>query len=48
MLEQAKLKVEMSLEQLRKAHRKELASKDEELESLRCSTQKKVKGEWTI
>ncbi|KAI5696369.1 hypothetical protein M8J75_012095 [Diaphorina citri] len=44
MLEQAKLKVEMNLEQVRKAHRKELASKDEELEALRCSTMKKVKA----
>uniref|UniRef100_A0A8D8R4Z1 Unconventional myosin-XVIIIa n=1 Tax=Cacopsylla melanoneura TaxID=428564 RepID=A0A8D8R4Z1_9HEMI len=44
MLEQAKLKVEMNLEQVRKSHRKELASKDEELEALRCSTMKKVKA----
>lgn len=44
MLEQAKLKLEMSLEQMRKEHRRELMQKDDEIEDARCSAVKKVKG----
>jgi hypothetical protein len=43
-LEQAKLRLEMSLEQQRKENRRELAQRDEELEDVRCNAQKKVKG----
>lgn len=44
LLEQAKLRLEMSLEQQRKESRREAAQRDEELEDVRCSAQKKVKG----
>ncbi|XP_018902234.2 unconventional myosin-XVIIIa isoform X2 [Bemisia tabaci] len=44
MLEQAKLKLEMSLEQMRKEHRRELMQKDDEIEDARCSAVKKVKA----
>ncbi|XP_065168526.1 unconventional myosin-XVIIIa isoform X2 [Atheta coriaria] len=44
LLEQAKLKLEMSLEQMRKQSKKEAATHDEELEEVRCSAQKKVKA----
>jgi myosin-18 len=43
-LEQAKLRLEMSLEQQRKENRRELAQRDEELEDVRCNAHKKVKG----
>jgi myosin-18 len=46
LLEQAKLRLEMSLEQQRKENRRELAQRDEELEDVRCSAQKKVKGKY--
>ncbi len=44
LLEQAKLRLEMNLEQLRKEHKKELSQRDEENEEIRCNTTKKVKG----
>lgn len=44
LLEQAKLRLEMNLEQLRKEHKKELAQRDEETEEIRCNTTRKVKG----
>ena len=44
LLEQAKLKLEMSLEQLRKENRRELAQRDEELDEVRSNAHKKVKG----
>lgn len=43
LLEQAKLKLEMSLEQQRKTSKKEAQQHDEELEEVRCNAQKKVK-----
>merc|ERR1711899_576852 len=43
MLEQAKTKLEMSMAAQKKEHRRELSSKDDELEDARTSTQKKVK-----
>merc|ERR1712228_505685 len=43
MLEQAKTKLEMSMAAQKKEHRRELSSKDYELEDARTSTQKKVK-----
>jgi hypothetical protein len=36
----------MSLEQQRKENRREVAQRDEELEDVRCSAQKKVKGKY--
>lgn len=45
LLEQAKLRLEMSLEQLRKEAKREAQQRDEELEEARCNAQKKVKGE---
>nr|XP_022920391.1 unconventional myosin-XVIIIa isoform X4 [Onthophagus taurus] len=44
LLEQAKLKLEMSLEQQRKAAKKEAQQHEEELEEVRCNAQKKVKA----
>lgn len=44
LLEQAKLRLEMCLQQARQMHRSELAQKDEELEELRASLGKKVKA----
>ncbi|KAJ9580909.1 hypothetical protein L9F63_023911, partial [Diploptera punctata] len=44
LLEQAKLRLEMSLEQQRKENRRELAQRDEELEDARCNAHKKVKA----
>merc|ERR1739844_135186 len=43
MLELAKTKLEMSMAAQKKEHRRELSSKDDELEDARTSTQKKVK-----
>ncbi|GAB6030070.1 Myosin XVIIIA, variant 2 [Chamberlinius hualienensis] len=43
MLEQAKLRLEMNFENVRKEHRKELSQKDEEMEETRASCQKKLK-----
>jgi myosin-18 len=45
LLEQAKLRLEMTVEQIRKENKKELAQRDEELEEVRCNAHKKVKGE---
>nr|CAD7394516.1 unnamed protein product [Timema cristinae] len=42
LLEQAKLRLEMSLEQQRKENRREMAQRDEELEDVHCNAQKKV------
>lgn len=44
LLEQAKLKLEMNLEQQRKCGKKEAQQHEEELEEVRCNAQKKVKG----
>ncbi|KAE8737518.1 hypothetical protein FOCC_FOCC017016, partial [Frankliniella occidentalis] len=44
LLEQAKLRLEMSLEQLRKEHRKEISQRDDELEDVRSNAHKKVKA----
>ncbi|XP_017771632.1 PREDICTED: unconventional myosin-XVIIIa isoform X4 [Nicrophorus vespilloides] len=44
LLEQAKLKLEMNLEQMRKTGKKEAQLHDEELEEVRCNAQKKVKS----
>lgn len=44
MLEQAKVRLEMSLENMRKEHRKEMSQKDEEIEETRNSAQKKLKA----
>lgn len=44
LLEQAKLRLEMSIEHMRKEYRRELAQKDEEIEEAHCNAQKKVKG----
>ncbi|XP_046684012.1 unconventional myosin-XVIIIa isoform X4 [Homalodisca vitripennis] len=44
LLETAKLRLEMSLEQVRKENKKELAQRDEELEEVRCNVQKKVRA----
>merc|ERR1719410_2098984 len=43
MLEAAKTKLEMSMAALKKEHRRELASKEEELDDVRAAAQKKVK-----
>ncbi|XP_069471389.1 unconventional myosin-XVIIIa isoform X5 [Ambystoma mexicanum] len=43
MLEQAKLRLEMEMERLRQTHTKEVESKDEEVEDVRQSCQKKLK-----
>ena len=45
LLEQAKLRLEMSLEQMRKEHRREIAQKDDEVEEVRANASKKLKGE---
>lgn len=44
LLEQAKLRLEMTLESMRKEAKKEAQLRDEELEDARCNAQKKVKG----
>ena len=44
MLDQAKLRLEMSIEQQRKETRKEMQQRDEELEEVRGSAMKKVKA----
>jgi len=45
LLEQAKLRLEMSLEQMRKENRREIAQRDDELEDARSQAYKKCKGE---
>ncbi|KAK2525448.1 Myo18a [Columba livia] len=44
MLEQAKLRLEMEMERLRQTHAKEVESRDEEVEEIRQSCQKKYVG----
>ncbi|CAH1113986.1 unnamed protein product [Psylliodes chrysocephalus] len=44
LLEQAKLRLEMTLESMRKESKKEAQMRDEELEEVRCNTQKKIKA----
>ncbi|KYB27001.1 Unconventional myosin-XVIIIa-like Protein [Tribolium castaneum] len=44
LLEQAKLRLEMSLESMRKEAKKEAQMRDDELEEIRCNAQKKVKA----
>lgn len=44
LLEQAKLKLEMDLEQHRKLAKKDSQQYEEELEEIRCNAQKKVKS----
>lgn len=41
---QAKLRLEMEMERLRQTHSKEIESKDDEVEDIRQSCSKKVKG----
>ena len=45
MLEAARLRLEMAMEQMRKVYKKEIVQRDDEMEDIRCSAQKKVKGE---
>lgn len=42
MLEQAKLRLEMSLEKVRQEHRRETSVREEEIEEIRASFSKKV------
>lgn len=44
LLESARLRLEMAMEQMKKENKKELAQREEEIEDTRCSAQKKVKG----
>lgn len=44
MLEGAKVRLEMSIEQMRKENRREVSQREEELEEVRNSAQKKIKG----
>eukprot|EP00096_Caligus_rogercresseyi_P008531 TRINITY_DN274_c0_g1_i16.p1 TRINITY_DN274_c0_g1~~TRINITY_DN274_c0_g1_i16.p1 ORF type:complete len:1300 (-),score=533.02 TRINITY_DN274_c0_g1_i16:565-4464(-) len=44
MLEQSKIKLEMSIAAQKKEHRKELGSKEEELEDARAAAQKRIKA----
>uniref|UniRef100_T1J6E8 Myosin motor domain-containing protein n=1 Tax=Strigamia maritima TaxID=126957 RepID=T1J6E8_STRMM len=44
MLEQARLRLEMTIENTRKDHRKEVQQKDDEIEEVRINVQKKVKA----
>lgn len=48
MLESAKIRLEMSIEQTRKENRKELSQRDEEVEEVRISAQKKIKSEMVL
>lgn len=48
LLEQAKLRLEMTLESMRKEAKKETQLRDEELEDARCNAQKKVKGNFSF
>ena len=47
MLESAKIRLEMSIEQMRKENRKEAQQRDEEIEEIRLGAQKKIKG-WVL
>uniref|UniRef100_A0A0P6DC77 Unconventional myosin-XVIIIa n=1 Tax=Daphnia magna TaxID=35525 RepID=A0A0P6DC77_9CRUS len=44
LLESARLRLEMAMEQMKKENKKELAQREEEIEDTRCSAQKKVKA----
>ena len=44
MLEAAKVRLEMSMEQMRKENRRETNQRDEEMEEIRIAAQKKIKG----
>lgn len=44
MLESTKLRLEMSLESLRKEHRREMSQREDELDEVRSNSQKKLKG----
>nr|XP_053639347.1 centrosome-associated protein CEP250-like isoform X8 [Cherax quadricarinatus] len=44
MLEGAKVRLEMSIEQMRKENRREISQREEELEEVRISAQKKIKA----
>lgn len=46
MLEGNKLRLEMSLESLRKEHRREMSQRDDELDEVRSNAHKKVKGNY--
>lgn len=46
LLEQAKLKLEMDLEQQRKSSKKDVQQYEEELEEVRCNAQKKAKSKF--
>lgn len=46
LLEQAKLRLEMNVESMRKEAKKEANLRDEEMEEMRGNAQKRVKGEW--
>lgn len=46
MLESSKLRVEMSLESLKKEHKRDVDQREDELEEIRSNFQKKVKGKF--
>lgn len=46
MLEAARTRLEMSHEQMRKEHKKEMQQREEEVEEVRIAAQKKVKGNY--
>lgn len=48
LLEQAKLRLEMTLESMRKEAKKEAQLREEEVEEARCNAQKKVKGKLLV
>lgn len=48
LLEQAKLKLEMDLEQYRKSSKKDAQQFEEEIEEIRCNAQKKIKSKYHI
>ncbi len=47
-LEQTKLRLEMAQEKLRQTHTRELEEKEQELEEMRASTQKKVGASFIV
>lgn len=48
LLEQAKLKLEMDLEQHRKSSKKDAQQYEEEIEEIRCNAQKKIKSKYIL
>jgi len=44
-LEGTKLRLEMQIEQMRKEHKREVQQREEEIEDVRSSAHKKVKGD---